>query len=331
LDVVCAAVGVSDYVDSLAGADAQRCAKSDVGMADSDGVHSVRCVVGGVCSERRGHDKESGSGKSGTRRLVPDALSTSDSGVELESITTSFKKSSRKRRGRSAAEGSLSWRENAAPLPESVVSGSTVSVRSAEEAEAARTLALRRVAENRVATKLAEHRLATLSDVSRTEALVALQVAKVQERINTTRAKSQASFKKCGSPVESVGSAMSAGEYAFKQEVKKNEALQGEVDYTNRQLETFYSMASDAAKRAVAELEPAGVTLQDLADADAHSLNFSYDEVDEEPRFMSALDDTGSVASFDVNAGCDVSKYTPAQLRAKLIALELAERKEAGM
>jgi len=160
------------------------------------------------------------------------------------------KKGSKSRRVRSVPE----WRRSASVLPSLSGSVRTVSTECAAEIEAKRTLAKRRVAENKVAEALAEHRLASLHDKDKTKALQQLAVVRVEEKINTVRAKSQASYKKCGSPLESVGSAASAGEFAWKQEVRKRDALKVERDYLEQQLVEMLKHASPEARQAVADI-----------------------------------------------------------------------------
>jgi len=160
------------------------------------------------------------------------------------------KKSSKDRRSGSVPE----WRRSASALPSLSGSVRTVSTECADEIEAKRTLAARRVAENKVAEALARHRLASMQDVEKTKALQQLAVVRVEERINTVRAKSQASYKKCGSPLESVGSAASAGEFAWKQEIRKREALKVERDYLEQQLVEMLKHASPEARQAVADI-----------------------------------------------------------------------------
>jgi len=174
------------------------------------------------------------------------------------------------------------WRKSAAPLSEASVK--TVDTRTAYEIEAAASLAKRRVAENKVAEAMAMHRLVSLKDKEKTDALRRLDIARVEERINTTKAKSQASFKKCGSPVGSVGSALSAGEFAMKQEIRKREALQAELAYLHLQFDLVFKHASDKVKQQVADLpEPYIPTFEEIeAMDDELSPYLSVDAMEEE-------------------------------------------------
>jgi len=220
------------------------------------------------------------------------------------------------------------WRRNAVPVSASVVtppltedssagSGSSggvgVAVRSEAEVEAAETLARRRAAENKVAEALAKHRLNSLNDKAKTDALRRLDVARVEEKINTTKAKSQASFKKCASPIESIGSALSAGEFAMKQEVRKREALQAQLDYLNVQFDLVFAHASPKVKQAVADIpEPYIPTFEEIeAMDDDVSPYLSMDQMEAEAaRF--------STGKFVRRASVSDPEPTTAELMARL-------------
>jgi len=160
----------------------------------------------------------------------------------------------------------------------------TVDTRTAEEIEAARTLAIRRSAENRVAAAMSEHKLTSLLDPDKTKTLRDLDAVRMQERINTTRAKSQASFKKCASPLESVGSAASAGEFALKQEIRKNVALKTENKNLEEQLDKLLKVATPGQLTMLANLELRYVPTEEeiMAMDDDVSPYYSVDDMEEE-------------------------------------------------
>jgi len=162
-----------------------------------------------------------------------------------------------------------------------------------EEKEASRTWAVRRVAENRraeveakVAEAVAEHRLRGLKDKDKTVVIDRLAVARLEEKINSSKARSQKSFKDCGSPVESVGSAMSASEFALKQQARRIDALQRKIDYASVQLEEYYKIGTADMRRRVAEIpEPYIPSDSELDAQDAEdSSEPTYEEMEEAAR-----------------------------------------------
>lgn len=155
----------------------------------------------------------------------------------------------------------------------------TVDTRTGVEIEAAQSLAARRVAENKVATKLAEHRLKALNDEDRSVVIDRLAAARLEERINTAKAKSQKSFGECSSPLESVGSAMSASEFAFKQMVRKVDAEKKHSDYLKVQLSKYYAYSPDYVNQMVAEIpEPYIPTEREMEEEDGHQSPFLSQE-----------------------------------------------------
>lgn len=152
----------------------------------------------------------------------------------------------------------------------------TVDTRTGVEIEAAQTLAARRVAENKVkiaeakvAAKLAEHRLKALNDKDRSVVIDRLAAARLEEKINTAKSKSQKSFNECGSPLESVGSAMSASEFAFKQMVRKVDAEKQRNDYLKVQLSRYHAYSPDYVNQMVAEIpEPRILTEREMEEED---------------------------------------------------------------
>jgi len=147
-------------------------------------------------------------------------------------------------------------RERRRAAASDVVSGTTVAVvqRTAEELEAARTLAKARVAKNKVDEALAAHKLESLSDKTKTDALKRLEAARMEERINTAKARSQASYKKCDQSLKSLGSTGSAGEFALKQEAKRARDLEIKVKYLEQQLDKVFPHVPPAVRQEVADM-----------------------------------------------------------------------------
>jgi len=175
-----------------------------------------------------------------------------------------FERNRRKKQNRRDREKVPEWRRTAAPLSSSAASVVTVDSRTAEEIEAARTLAKKRVAENLVAEQIAQHRLASLQDKAKTAAVRELQVQRLNERINTAKARSQAKYKECDNSLKSLGSAGSAGEFAWKKTATENESLRELVENQKQQLERALAAGGPAVCAAVAEVpEPRQYGIRD--------------------------------------------------------------------
>lgn len=144
----------------------------------------------------------------------------------------------------------LEWRKNSKPVGETdtVVTGRCETVYSSgastladAEVEARKTLAWRRVAENKLAKAKAEALAASYADEAKTEALQELSVLRIAQRANEARAKSQSSWKKCEESLGSLGSTGSAGEYWMKKEVEKGKQWEKKYLVLRKQSEHMYA------------------------------------------------------------------------------------------
>jgi hypothetical protein len=130
----------------------------------------------------------------------------------------------------------------------------TVDSRTAEEIEAARTLAVRRAVENKLAIAVSNAKLAGFKDKSKTDALGKLAAARMEQRINEAKAKSQASYKKCDESLKSLGSTGSAGEFALKQQVKDAKQDKAMLKYVQSQADLMARHVSREVLDAVAAI-----------------------------------------------------------------------------
>jgi hypothetical protein len=160
---------------------------------------------------------------------------------------------------RSQAWRQQSWRrvdESGGCISDESVTGTvkTVDSRTAEEIEAARTLAVRRAVENKLAIAVGSARLAGFKDKSKTDALNKLAAARMEQRINEAKAKSQASYKKCDESLKSLGSTGSAGEFALKQQVKDAKQDKAMLKYVQSQADLMARHVSREVLDAVAAI-----------------------------------------------------------------------------
>jgi len=126
-------------------------------------------------------------------------------------------------------------------------------------------------------------KMRSMRNKDKTEALARLDVVRIEERINTTKARSHASYKKCPSSLESVGSARSAGEFAFRQEVRKREKAIQERDYFEVQLDKLLAVATPAQRQLVADIPEPYIPTDEEIEAmdDDVSPYLSYEEMEE--------------------------------------------------
>jgi len=294
---VCGLLGASANITGGSGhVDVDNC----IGKPGQTKFGSGRCDSGGEReSKRLETDDCKGQSVAGGGGNVGSEDTSSGLGLGPNTLRNREKRQKRARAKRAKASGVPFWRRLSKPVedfggsdcgsegryvPGLSRSVRTVDTRTAEEIEAVRTLAIRRSAENKVAAAMSEHKLASLLDPDKTKTLRDLDAVRMQERINTTRAKSQASFKKCASPLESVGSAASAGEFALKQEIRKNVALKSENKNLEEQLDKLLKVATPSQLTMLANLELRYVPTEEeiMAMDEDVSPYYSVDDMEEE-------------------------------------------------